>query len=223
MVLTDRRMAAAAGHELVAAVEAAVGAGAPTILLREKDLRRAARQDLAERLRAATTAAGAALIVAGDVGLARTVGADGVHLAADDPWPGDEAAGLRVGRSCHAVGELLSAAATGAAHYATFSPVFATRSKPGYGPALGAAGLAAGCRAVAGVGSPLGVYALGGITAGSAAACVAAGAAGVAVMGIVMRATDPGAVVRAMIREIEDARPDPNAHPDPNLRWLATP
>ena len=47
MVLTDRRMAADAGHDLVDVVGAVVGAGAPTILLREKDLSRADRHGLA--------------------------------------------------------------------------------------------------------------------------------------------------------------------------------
>jgi thiamine-phosphate pyrophosphorylase len=210
-------MAADAGHDLVDVVGAALGAGAPTILLREKDLPWVERHDLAIRLRAATTEAGATLIVASDVSLAGAVGADGVHLAADDPWPGDGTAGIRVGRSCHTAGDLLAAARTGAAHYATFSPVFATPSKPGYGPALGTEGLAAGCRAVAGVRPALGVYALGGITPATAAACLAAGAAGVAVMGSVMRAPDPGTAVRALIGELEDA------HPDPNVRRLTTP
>jgi thiamine-phosphate pyrophosphorylase len=210
MVLTDRRMAAGAGHDLVDVVAAAVDAGAPAVLLREKDLPRADRHDLAVQLRAAT--AGATLIVAGDPALARAVGADGVHLAAGDPLPGDPAAGLRVGRSCHAPGELVAAARDGVAAYATFSPVFATTSKPGYGPALGIDGLAAGCRAAAGVGSPLAVYALGGIGPAQAAACLVAGAAGVAVMGAVMRAGDPRGIVRTMICELEDA------HPDPNLR-----
>jgi thiamine-phosphate pyrophosphorylase len=209
-------MAADAGHDLVDVVGAAVGAGAPAVVLREKDLPRADRHDLAVQLRAATAGA-AALIVAGDPALARAVGADGVHLAADDPWPGDSAAGLRIGRSCHTPAELMAAATGGVAAYATFSPVFATTSKPGYGPALGIEGLAAGCRAVAGVGSPLAVYALGGIGLAQAAACLAAGAAGVAVMGAVMRADDPRGIVRTMICELEDT------HPDPNLRRLALP
>jgi thiamine-phosphate pyrophosphorylase len=85
--------------------------------------------------------------------------------------------------------------------------VFATASKPGYGPALGIGGLAAGCRAVAGVGSPLAVYALGGIRPAQAGACLAAGAAGVAVMGAVMRADDPHGIVRVMICELDAARP----------------
>jgi thiamine-phosphate pyrophosphorylase len=154
-----------------------------------------------------TATAGATLIVAGDPELARAVGADGVHLAAGEPLPGDSAAGLRVGRSCHTPGELVAAARDGVAAYATFSPVFSTTSKPGYGPALGIDGLAAGCQAAAGVGSPLAVYALGGIGPAQAAACLAAGAAGVAVMGAVMRASDPRGIVRTMICELDAAHP----------------
>jgi thiamine-phosphate diphosphorylase len=206
LVLTDRRMAAGAGHDLADVVAAAVDAGAPAVLLREKDLPPADRHDLAVRLRVATAGA-AALIVAGDPELARAVGADGVHLAAADPRPGDAAAGLWVGRSCHTPGELMATAMGGVAAYATFSPVFATASKPGYGPALGIDGLAAGCRAVAGEGSPLAVYALGGIAPGHAEACLAAGAAGVAVMGVVMRADNPHGIVRAMICELDAAHP----------------
>jgi thiamine-phosphate diphosphorylase len=206
LVLTDRRMAADAGHDLADVVAAAVDAGAPAVVMREKDLPAAERHDLAVRFRAATAGA-AALIVAGDPALARAVGADGVHLAADDPWPGDSPQGLRVGRSCHTPGELMATAMGGVAACATFSPVFATASKPGYGPALGIDGLAAGCRAVAELGSPLAVYALGGIGPAQARACLTAGAAGVAVMGAVMRADDPRGIVRAMIRELDAAHP----------------
>jgi thiamine-phosphate pyrophosphorylase len=202
MVLTDRRMAADAGHDLVEVVVAAVGAGAPTVLLREKDMPLADRHGLAVRLRAATASAGAALVVAGDLALAHSVGADGVHLAAGDPGPDGSAGGLRVGRSCHTSEELVAAARHGTTDYATFSPVFATTSKPGYGPALGIEGLAAGCRAVAAVGSPLAVYALGGIGPAEAAACLPAGAAGIAVMGMVMRADDPAAVVTSLREEL---------------------
>jgi thiamine monophosphate synthase len=46
------------------------------------------------------------------------------------------------------------------------------------------------------------VFALGGITAANAAQARAAGAYGVAVMGAVMRADDPGAVVAALLGEV---------------------
>jgi thiamine-phosphate pyrophosphorylase len=106
-----------------------------------------------------------------------------------------------MGRSCHDAGELVQARAH-AADWATLSPVFASASKPGYGPALGLAGLAAGCR-VAGPG--LAVLALGGIGPGRARPCLDAGAAGVAVMGAVMGADDPATVVRALVDEMRGA------------------
>jgi thiamine-phosphate pyrophosphorylase len=201
LVVTDRALARAAGRDLVEVMAAALDGGARAVLLRDRDLPPAERRRLAEELRSATAAVGAALHVAGDAALARAVGADGVHLAAAEPWP--EAAareGLVAGRSCHTPSELAAALAEGADR-ATYSPVFATASKPGYGPALGLDGLAAGCRAVPG----LAVLALGGVDPATAGACVEAGAAGVAVMGGIMRAADPAAAVRALLRAVAGA------------------
>lgn len=208
VIPTDRAMAEAAGHTLRSVVAAALGAGAGGVLLREKDLPPAARRRMAEHVRDLTAAHGAQLWVASDVAVAEAVGADGVHLAAADPWPTDAAdAGrpgadrrLRIGRSCHTTADLEAAQGEGA-DWATYSPVFVTESKPGYGPALGLDGLAAGCRAASG----LPVIALGGIEPGRARACVEAGASGVALMGAVMRADDPAAVVRAVVDELAEA------------------
>jgi thiamine-phosphate pyrophosphorylase len=195
VVVTDRRQAEAAGRSLRDTVASALDGGAEGVLLREKDLRRDERARLAVDLRAVTAASGVALVVASDIGLARSSGADGVHLASTDRWPDDDVrAGLGVGRSCHSVDDLV-AAEQRQAGWATYSPVFATASKPGYGPPLGADGLAAGCRAV----PSLAVLALGGVEATTAGRCIAAGAAGVAVMGAVMGAADPAAVVRALV------------------------
>jgi thiamine-phosphate pyrophosphorylase len=178
IVLTDRHQAR---RSLPWIVARAVDGGARTVVLREKDLPRPDRLALAEALRIVLAPAGGRLIVAGPDPL----DGDAVHLAAHDPVP----AGVRlVGRSCHDAGEL---ARLSTEDYATVSPVFVSASKPGYGPPLGAAGLG---NLASRAGRP--VYALGGITTPEqAAACVAGGAAGVAVMGAVMRATDPGAVV----------------------------
>jgi thiamine-phosphate diphosphorylase len=177
VVVTDRRQARRPLPELVSA---AVAGGARWVLLREKDLPRPERAALAARLRAALAPVGGQLIVAGPDPL----GGDAVHLsAADQPV----AVGL-VGRSCHDAAELARLATE---DYATVSPVFESASKPGYGPALGPAGLRDLCQCA---GRP--VLALGGIeTPERAAACVEAGAAGVAVMGAVMRAADPAATV----------------------------
>jgi thiamine-phosphate pyrophosphorylase len=201
LVVTDRRQSEHAGRPLVATVAAAVGAGARAVLLREKDLARAERIALAREVCAAVRAARALLLVASDVGLARTIGAAGVHLAADDHWPDAGAVeDLVVGRSCHSRDDVVNAALCGTA-YVTLSPVHRTTSKPGYGPPLDLEGLSAGARAP---GAPP-VYALGGVGPGTAAPCLAAGATGVAVMGAVMGAPDPAAVVTTLLAELDTA------------------
>lgn len=189
LVLTDRDQSRTAGRNLAATVAAAVAGGATAIVYREKTLPGPQRRALGERV--AEACGSAELIVASDPVLARELGATTVHLAADDPWPdGDD---LLVGRSCHGAVELAGAAAHGAA-YATLSPIFATDSKPGYGPALGVDGLAALL-----ADARLPVLALGGIQVDTVGACLAAGAAGVALMAAVMGADDPAETVRALL------------------------
>lgn len=186
LVLTDRTQCAAAGHTLVDTVAAAVRAGAPAILLRDKDLPDPERRDLATTLLEVTTAHGARLLVASDRDLAVEVGAAGVHLASHDPVP--DRVGLLLGRSCHDAAEVAGAVAEGV-DYVTVSPVATTRSKPGYGPALGTQGVSA----LAAASVP--VLTLGGVTPATTREALDAGAHGVAVMGAVMRAADPARVV----------------------------
>ncbi|MFN8038611.1 MAG: thiamine phosphate synthase [Acidimicrobiales bacterium] len=207
VLLTDRAQLPP-GRDLTAQVAAAVGGGARAVVLREKDLARDQRRRLADELLGLLRPVGGVLLVASDVTLAREVGADGVHLAAADPGPvaddtdpstnphgGPDADGgsLIVGRSAHDLDELLVAQAERAG-YATCSPIFASASKPGYGPALGLDGLRAAASRVL-----VPIYALGGITPANTAACRTAGAAGVAVMGEVMRAHDPASVVADLL------------------------
>jgi thiamine-phosphate pyrophosphorylase len=200
-VSTDRTQVQP-GRDLVEVIRAAVDGGATHVVLREKDLLAAERSELAHQVAEALDAsASERLVIASDLRLAAAVGAAGVHLAARDPWPaanelevGDRR--LLLGRSCHSETELREARDRGA-DYATISPVFPTSSKPGYGPALGTDGLARLCGAVLG----LPVIALGGIGPGRVAPCLAAGAAGVAAMGEVMRSDDPGAVVALLVAE----------------------
>ncbi|HEV8601847.1 MAG TPA: thiamine phosphate synthase [Gaiellaceae bacterium] len=119
----------------------------------------------------------ATFVVNDDVEAAIELKADGVHLGRDDP--GAERAleaGLLLGRSAASVDEARVGKALGAT-YIGAGPVWETPSKPDADPAIGLEGLAEICEAVS-----IPVIAIGGIDATNAAECVAAGAAGVAVV-----------------------------------------
>lgn len=185
LVVTDRRQAARPLEEMAAA---AFAGGCRWLSLREKDLPAAAHRALLSRLLAVAKPWQAVVMVHADPSSARGAGVAGVHLPRGGS-PADARAALGapalVGVSAHDEAEIERAAAEGA-DYVTLSPIFASASKPGYGPALGLQGLA---RLAEGAAVP--VVALGGIGPAEAAACIVAGAAGVAVMGAVMRAEDP--------------------------------
>lgn len=186
------------GRPLAQVIGQAVGAGARAVWLRDRQAQPEDRQQLAAELAATLHERGGWLIASPGPGSEH---ADGVHLAGADGWPasthglvGRSGHGL-VGRSCHGLAELARAASEGC-HWATLSPIFVSASKPGYGPALGPAVLAR---------APLPTWALGGVDAANAGACLGAGAAGVFVMGAVLRATDPAAAVAALLAAIERA------------------
>lgn len=178
VVLTDRTQVPA-GRSLRDVLAAAADGGLSTVLLREVDLPDDERAKIADHARTC----GLEVIAAH-----RAVpGCSGIHLPADASLP-DVA--TRWGRSCHDRADLLRAAADGA-WWATLSPYATTASKPGHGPPLPTSAFAQ---------APLPVLALGGITPANAAAARAAGAWGVGVMGAVMRASDPSAVVAALLQ-----------------------
>jgi thiamine-phosphate pyrophosphorylase len=174
----------------VATVASAVEGGCRAVVLREKDLTAPERAALARDLSALLEPVDGRLIVASDGSLASAVGTPWVHLAGRDPVP---PARFRWGRSAHDAHEAQVAAEEGAS-YVTVSPVFLSASKPGYGPALGIDGLADLV-----VASAVPVFALGGVTPQNAHDCFAAGATGVAVMGAIMRAPDPTALVKELL------------------------
>ncbi|MEV4629057.1 thiamine phosphate synthase [Micromonospora sp. NPDC049523] len=183
VVVTDRWQT---HRPLPEVIRAAVDGGARWVLLREKDLPRDQRLALAESLREILAPVGGTLLVAGPDPLGGTA----VHLPAAGPYPPPELP--LVGRSCHDPAEL---ARLSTEDYVTLSPIFPSPSKPGYGPPLHPVGLARLVRR-----TPVPVLALGGVTGpDQVAACLAAGAAGVAVMGAVMRADDPAELVARLI------------------------
>ncbi|POR41972.1 thiamine phosphate synthase [Methylobacterium sp. V23] len=204
LVVTDRSASDApkvAARHLCATLERLLRAGARWVWFRERDLAPEARRALARDIARLVQAEGGSLTIGADAALAAELGADGVHLPGGSTATGIAEARRhlpvgRIGVSAHTPDEVAAAARAGA-DYATLSPIFPTSSKPGYGPALGAEAL----RTAAGFGMP--VIALGGMTVDRVDLCRAAGAAGVAVMGALMRSVDPAAEVRAYRARLE--------------------
>jgi thiamine-phosphate pyrophosphorylase len=182
-------------HLLEKIAEAARG-GINYIQLREKDLPTRDLESLAReaiailtQLRTENRDLRTALLINSRADVALAVAADGVHLRSDDVSPEDVrkvwqrhyecGAGATaransprdplIAVSCHSPAEVAQAA-TNAATFAVFAPVFEKKDSP-------PAGLAALRQACA---SSIPVLALGGITLPNARSCLAAGAAGIA-------------------------------------------
>jgi thiamine-phosphate pyrophosphorylase len=193
LLITDRRQA----HlPLVDVVEASCAAGCRWISLRERDLPAEEQVALAKSLLPIAKRFGARLTLHGDANLAEAAHLDGVHLPA-----GGDAARARallgrerlVGISIHGTAE---AAKLDPAllDYAIAGPSYESESKPGYGPALGPQGIAAIVAA-----APVPILAIGGIGAENAPELLQVGAAGIAVMGAIMRSSAPEAEIKRLI------------------------
>jgi len=198
LVVTDRQQAASPLADVVAA---ALAGGCRWISLREKDLPASEQIAWAEKLLPLAHRFGARFTIHGDVAAASIL--DGVHL----PEGGNvRAARDRLGRekliglSAHTPAQA-AAADPAALDYLIAGPVYESASKPGYGPAIRPKGLSEFVRA-----TTLPVIAIGGIDAANIAEVMQAGAAGVAVMGGVMRATDPVRTVRELIAALKDVK-----------------
>jgi thiamine-phosphate pyrophosphorylase len=195
LVISDRHQARRPLEEVA---EAVFAGGCRWFSLREKDLPFEERRALLAALLGAGRRFGAVVTAHEDIEAVMATGADGVHL----PSGGRPAAararlsGALIGASAHSADEAAALLSAGA-DYVTVSPVFVTASKPGYGPALGLDGLA---RIVAQAPGP--VVALGGITAANAVSCISTGVRGIAIMGEIMRAADPQATVKHILRVI---------------------
>ena len=156
---------------------AAAGGGATVVQLRLKGATTGAVVERGTAFRDLCRAAGATFVVNDDVEAARRLGADGVHLGQEDEGAEEAlAAGLVLGLSAASVEEAEAAERAGAA-YLGAGPVWATPSKPDAGAPIGLVGLADIARAVT-----IPVVAIGGVDPANAADCIAAGAAGVAVV-----------------------------------------
>jgi thiamine-phosphate pyrophosphorylase len=180
-------------HALVSDHETALRAvegGATVVQLRLKDAATHEVVELGRAIRSLCARHGVTFVVNDDVEAALQLGAEGVHLGRSDE--GAERArdfGLLLGLSASSVAEAQDAERRGAA-YVGAGPVWETPTKRDADPAIGLDGLRAICDSVR-----VPVVAIGGIDASNAAACIRAGAAGVAVV----RASVDARAVRAAV------------------------
>lgn len=183
--ITDRH--ALPGADPFPVVEQAIAAGVDLIQVRERDLETDLLLALVTAAVARAQNTSTRVLVNDRLDVALAGGAAGVHL----PTHGFPVAEVRrrypdllLGASCHNLDELRRAQ-DGGADFVVFGPIYETPSKRPYGPPLGIEKLAQAVHA-----ARIPVLALGGITLSNAAACLQAGAAGLAAISLFQQAAD---------------------------------
>ena len=191
---------ASRARPLIEVLKEAASAGARIFQFRDKISSPLEVYRQATQLRDAAAAAGALFLVNDRCDIALAVEADGVHLGQDD-LPLNLARSLLgpgklIGISTHRADQVKDAT-SGGADYLGFGPIFQTASKPDHETVVGLAGLRE-IRAL----TPLPVFAIGGVSAGTVRQAVEAGADGVAVISAIMDARDIAEAVRAFMAQL---------------------
>lgn len=186
-LVTDRALCAGQGVERV--VGEAVAGGVTTVQLRDDATPTGDLVELARRLVVLLAPTGVPLIVNNRLDVAVAAGAAGIHVGQSDAPPAAARARLGpeavIGLSITDPAQV-AAVPTGMVDYLGVGPIFATATKADAAPPMGLAGLAAVRTLTA-----LPIVAIGGIGAGNAAATIAAGAEGVAVVSALCAAAEP--------------------------------
>lgn len=201
-VVTDERLSHGLTHTEIA--RRAIAGGADVIQLRDKTCDCTYLYRCAEEIRDVARAAGVPLIVNDRLDVALQTGADGVHLGQTD-MPLKFARrvaprGFVIGISAGTLKEALDAERDGA-DYVGLGPIFPTQSK---GDAAEACGLGLLREVKSKISIP--VVAIGGISSGNAAAVIAAGADGIAVISAVVSQDDIVVAARELKEIIRKGR-----------------
>lgn len=192
-LVTDRRR-----RPVVAQASEAADAGIDIIHVRERDLEAGELSALVASIIDATRGSGTRVVVNDRVDVALACGAAGVHLRGDSIPAARVRAmtgpGFVIGCSVRSPIDALGAARD--ADYLVAGTVFPTTSKSGMRDHLGVAGLAS---IVASVTVP--VLAIGGMSTARAGEIAAAGAAGLAAIGLF---ADPHRPIKDVVRQLRD-------------------
>jgi thiamine-phosphate pyrophosphorylase len=188
-------------------LRAALRGGVDIVQLRDKSLPKREVERSALTFRRLCDTHSALFIVNDDPDLARTCGADGVHLGQDDTPAGEARALLGpdaiIGLSTHSE-EQIAAAAEQPTNYISVGPIWETPTKEGR-PAVGLELISYGATNAS---HPF--FAIGGIDAGNAARVVQAGASRLCVVRAIRDANDPAAEaerLRAALASLGEAAP----------------
>ncbi len=189
ILVTDPAYADARIDSAIESVARSIDPRLFAVQLREKSASPRRLRERALALRGLTRDLGVGLIINGDAALASDVEADGLHLPLPPPGKG-AFAWLSV--AAHVDDDVTRACAAGA-RAALVSPIFAT---PGKGPARGVSAIARVAHL------PIAIYALGGIDASNARACLEAGAYGVAVIRALLSTANAGETAKVICQAL---------------------
>jgi thiamine-phosphate pyrophosphorylase len=189
------------GHDLVVLAGLCAEGGATLVQLRDKRGDTHVRVAQARLIKTVLEPYAVPLVINDRVDVALAARADGVHVGPDDMAPADARAllgpeailGVSIKNTAAA-----EAAPVGVFDYAGVGGVYATLSKQQDNPPIGPEGLARIAAVLRRRAPNVPVVGIAGIDAGNAAAVIAAGANGVAVISALSLAPDPAAAARAL-------------------------
>jgi thiamine-phosphate pyrophosphorylase len=197
----------AGGYDLVDLARRVAEGGATLLQLRDKRGQTRAMVEEARAIKAALAPLAVPFVVNDRVDVALAAGADGVHIGPDDMTVEDARALLGpdaiIGLSIKTV-EAAAAAPVELIDYAGIGGVYATTSKEQKSAPIGTEGLARIIGVLRHRAEKLPLCGIAGIDESNAAAVIAAGADGIAVISALSLSPDPAAAARGL-REIVDA------------------
>lgn len=199
--ITDRKLSS---NGIVDDVWQVVSAGAKVVQYREKEAGEAWKVKEARIIKEICREKNVVFIINDDLEVAKTVGADGVHLGQQDTSIGEAkkilGKGKIIGVTVHNEKEAADAENAGA-NYLGVSPIFDTSTKKDAGEAIGIEELAK-IRAV----TELPLVAIGGISYDNMEEVLRAGAEAVAIISAILNSNDIALETRRVVKKINEIR-----------------